>query len=47
VGAALLSLLFQGSTRFTEELTLAKYPAYADYQRTTSRLLPWPRTRAG
>lgn len=45
LGAALLSLLFQGSTRFTEELTLAKYPAYAEYQRTTSRLLPWPGTR--
>ena len=42
VGAALLSLLFLGSTRFTEALTLAKYPSYAEYQRTTSRLLPWP-----
>ena len=45
VGAALLTLLFQGSTRFTEELTLAKYPAYAAYQRTTSMLLPWPPKR--
>lgn len=40
-GAALLTLLFQGSTWFTEHLTLRKYPAYAKYQQTTSRLLPW------
>ena len=25
----------------TEALTLDKYPAYAAYQLTTSRLLPW------
>jgi steroid 5-alpha reductase family enzyme len=42
VGAVVLTLLFQGSTNFTEELTLAKYPSYADYQRRTSRLLPLP-----
>jgi steroid 5-alpha reductase family enzyme len=42
VGAAVLTALFQGSTGFTEELTLAKYPRYADYQRRTSRLLPMP-----
>ena len=40
-GAALLTLLFQGSTGLTEKLSLRKYPAYADYQRTTSRLIPW------
>lgn len=40
-GAALLSLLFQGSTAFTEEITLGKYPEYAKYQLTTSRLTPW------
>jgi steroid 5-alpha reductase family enzyme len=40
-GAVLLTLLFQGSTRLTEQLTLAKYPAYAAYQRATSRLIPW------
>ena len=40
-GALLLTLLFQGSTRFTEELTLRKYPAYRAYQQTTSRLIPW------
>lgn len=45
VGPALLTLLFQGSTTFTEYLTLAKYPAYAEYQQCTSRLVPWPRFR--
>lgn len=40
-GAVLLTLLFQGSTGLTEKLSLRKYPAYADYQRTTSRLMPW------
>jgi hypothetical protein len=41
VGPALLSSLFLGSTWMTEKLSLAKYPAYAAYQATTSRLLPW------
>ena len=40
-GAALLTLLFQGSTHLTEQITLRKYPGYAQYQRTTSRLIPW------
>ena len=40
-GAALLIALFQGSTWMTELLTAQKYPAYARYQQTTSRLLPW------
>jgi len=44
-GAVLLTLLFQGSTGFTERLTLRRYPAYAEYQRTTPRLLPRPRGR--
>ena len=33
VGAALLTLLFIGSTIFTESITASKYPAYAEYQR--------------
>jgi steroid 5-alpha reductase family enzyme len=41
LGAAALSLLFQGSTSLTENLTVAKYPAYAEYQRRVSRLMPW------
>ncbi len=40
-GAVLLSLLFQGSTGLTEKLSLRKYPDYARYQETTSRLMPW------
>lgn len=46
-GAALLTLLFQGSTWLTEKISLRKYPAYAEYQRKTSRLMPWfPRHRS-
>lgn len=40
-GPLLLSALFQGSTSFTEEITLSRYPSYAEYQKTTSRLMPW------
>jgi steroid 5-alpha reductase family enzyme len=42
VGAAVLTALFQGSTRFTEEISLSKYPSYAEYQKRTSRLWPLP-----
>lgn len=45
VGAALLTLLFIGSTLFTESITSSKYPAYAEYQRSTSMLVPLPRRR--
>jgi steroid 5-alpha reductase family enzyme len=41
IGPVALTLLFQGSTNFTEELSARKYPAYADYKKTTSRLIPW------
>lgn len=41
-GTVLLTLLFQGSTTFTEQLTRAKYPSYAEYQARTSRLIPLP-----
>lgn len=40
-GPVLLTLLFHGSAAFTESLSLKKYPSYAEYQRTTSRQLPW------
>ena len=40
-GAVLLSILFVGSTRFTEEISLSKYPEYADYQHRTSPIIPW------
>ncbi len=42
VGAVLLTLLFQGSTAFTEWLTKRRYPQYVEYQRRVSRLVPWP-----
>ncbi|WP_355704784.1 hypothetical protein [Microbacterium oxydans] len=42
VGPALLTVLFIGSTIFTESITASKYPAYAAYRRTTSMLVPWP-----
>jgi steroid 5-alpha reductase family enzyme len=41
-GAVLLTLLFVGSTRFTESISAAKYPEYAHYQTTTSAVIPWP-----
>ena len=41
-GAVVLMALFQGSTNFTESITLSKYPTYAEYRRTTSRLVPMP-----
>ncbi len=40
VGALSLILLFQGSTNFTEKISLGKYPAYADYQRRIPRFIP-------
>jgi steroid 5-alpha reductase family enzyme len=40
-GAVLLTLLFIGSTHFTESISLSRYPEYADYQDTTSAVIPW------
>jgi steroid 5-alpha reductase family enzyme len=40
-GPVLLTLLFLGSTRFTESISLSRYPEYAGYQRTTSAQIPW------
>ncbi|KAA9107581.1 DUF1295 domain-containing protein [Microbacterium rhizomatis] len=45
VGAALLTVLFIGSTIFTESISAGRHPAYAQYQRTTSMLVPWPPKR--
>ena len=42
VGAAVLTALFIGSTRFTEEITSGKYPEYKQYQERVSMLVPWP-----
>lgn len=45
IGAVLLTLLFVGSTAFTESITLSKYPEYAEYQAMTSAIVPLPRKR--
>ena len=42
LGCIGLILLFIPSLRMTEELSAAKYPAYSDYQATTSVLIPLP-----
>ena len=41
LGPLLLTLLFIGSTVFTESITKSKYPEYADYQAVTSPIVPW------
>jgi len=46
LGAVLLTALFIGSTVFTESITRGKYPEYADYQATTSAIVPWFPRRA-
>ncbi|MBB5632077.1 steroid 5-alpha reductase family enzyme [Cryobacterium mesophilum] len=47
IGAFLLSLLFIGSTFFTESITRSKHPEYAEYQARVSPIIPWfPRVRA-
>ncbi|MBU6244976.1 MAG: DUF1295 domain-containing protein [Actinomycetales bacterium] len=46
IGVVLLTALFIGSTRLTEQISLSKYPEYADYQARTSPVIPWrPRAR--
>lgn len=46
-GAVLLTLLFAGSTRFTESISLGRYPEYADYRRSTPAVIPWWRGKSG
>jgi steroid 5-alpha reductase family enzyme len=41
IGPVLLTLLFVGSTRFTEQISSSKYPQYAAYQARTSAIVPW------
>ena len=45
IGALVLTGLFIGSTRFTEQISLSKYPSYADYQKRVSAIIPWPSRR--
>lgn len=41
LGAVVLTALFIGSARFTEQISLSKYPEYANYQRRVSMMIPW------
>ncbi|WP_123308182.1 DUF1295 domain-containing protein [Cellulomonas sp. PhB143] len=41
-GAVLLTLLFVGSTVFTESISAGRNPGFEDYRRSTSMLVPWP-----
>ncbi len=41
LGPLLLTLLFVGSTRFTEKISLSRYPEYELFQRSTSAVVPW------
>lgn len=43
MGAVLLSLLFVGSTVFTESISRRKYEEYDRYRETTSAIVPLPR----
>ena len=45
LGALLLTLLFVGSTAFTESISAERYPRYVDYQSHTSAIIPWPPQR--
>lgn len=40
VGCVLLIVLFKGSSDFSEEISLSKYPEYAEYQKTVGRFIP-------
>ena len=42
VGPVLLTVLFIGSTIFTESISASRYPEYAQYRRTTSMIVPLP-----
>jgi steroid 5-alpha reductase family enzyme len=41
IGPVLLTVLFIGSTRMTEQISRERYPEYADYQARVSALVPW------
>ncbi len=45
-GIVLLLAVFVGSTNFTEAITKSKYPEYAQFQKTTSPVIPWFPRRA-
>ena len=41
LGVVFLTALFLGSARFTEQISLGKYPEYKDYQKRVSMMIPW------
>ena len=43
LGLVSLTLIFFGSTRLTESISVARYPSYRDYQAATPRLIPFTR----
>ncbi len=45
-GAVLLTVLFVGSTIFTEQISASRHPDFAEYRRTTPMLVGLPRRRA-
>ena len=45
LGAVVLTALFIGSARFTEQISLGKYPEYKEYQRQVSMMIPWFKKR--
>jgi steroid 5-alpha reductase family enzyme len=40
-GILALVAIFSGSTIFTESITASKYPAYAEYRKRVSSIIPW------
>jgi steroid 5-alpha reductase family enzyme len=42
-GCLLLVVLFQGSSNFSEEISMGKYPEYTAYQKKVNRFLPFGR----
>lgn len=45
LGVVFLTLLFLGSARFTEQISLGKYPEYKQYQAKVSMMIPWFRSK--
>lgn len=41
IGPILLTSIFIGSTRFTEQISVSKYPEYTEYQKRVSPVVPW------
>ena len=45
MGALLLLVLFNASSRFSEEISAGKYAAYKHYQQSVPRFIPWKKGR--